>query len=460
MDSHDARFFSALTDPLPPLRIGESLVLQELAGEGGMGQVFRAWDERLERTVAVKLLHESRPDVRERAQREAKALARLSHAGVVQVHDVGQHDGDSYIVMEWVDGPSLADVLPLPIPRALEVVRCVADALAHAHRRGLIHRDVKPANVLLADGAVPKVTDFGVARVAGDDEWVITRADQVAGTPYYMPPEAMQGASPDPRWDVFALGVLLRAAITGSATGDLSAHSRAIGELVKRATADDPAERFADADAFRNAIERVLAKGVFDGMPPEYPSLAAAASLAASVASACVLWVVYLSFSPVALPPEELRPLLMITSGELDDGRVRVLAQFHIGPTLLAALAVAVMLAGYGGVRRYWRVHGLEAEAPERPVASARTVLGLGLFQTAAYSLRLLLFEGTALAAFAPVLGGLVELVTLWFFWSTLLEMQRRHRPWVSEWRLWVGLAFALIPPIFEMANHVWSWLP
>ena len=460
MSPRDARFFSALSTPLPPLRIGESLVLQELAGEGGMGRVFRAWDERLDRTVAVKLLSETRPDVQERAQREAKALARLSHPGVVQVHDVGLHDGDPYIVMEWVDGLSLADAIPLPVARALDVVYCVADALAHAHQRGLIHRDITPANVLLADGTSPKVTDFGVARVAGDDEWILTRTDQVAGTPYYMPPEAMQGAAPDPRWDVFALGVLLRAAITGSATGDLSPYSRAISELVKRATADEPDRRFADAGEFRDAIERSMAKGAFDGTPPEYPSLAAAASLAATVASACVLWVSYLSFSPVALPQDALRPLLMITSGELDDGRVLVLAQFHIGPTLLAALAVAVMLAGYGGVRRYWRVHGLETEARDQPVVGARTVLGLGLFQTAAYSLRVVLLEGTAVAAFAPVRGGMVELVTLWFFWSTLLEMQRRRRPWLSEWRLWVGMLFALVPPVFEMANHVLSWLP
>ncbi|MEM6731594.1 MAG: serine/threonine-protein kinase [Myxococcota bacterium] len=460
MTRHDARFFASMDAPLPTLQLRDGLVLEELAGEGGMGSVFRARDERLGRTVAVKLLRAEEADTRERAAREARALARLSHPGVVQIHDVGEDDGRPYLVMEWVEGPSLAELGVLEADRASALLADVAEAVAHAHERGLVHRDLKPQNVLLAEGERVKITDFGIARSPSERDWVLTRPDRVAGTPFYLPPEARVGAEPNPRWDVFALGVLLREMLTGTPDGDLSGHSTSLRALVSRATDPQPLERFANASEFRAALLSLRSKGGLDTLPPEYPSLAAAASLAATVASACVLWVIYLSFSPEAIPKAEVRPLLMLTAGELGEGRVRVLAQFRIGPTLLAALAVSVMLAGYGGIRRYWRVHGLERESPNTRIARSRTVLALGVFQTCAYAGRVVLLDGSTFAAFIPVLGGLVELVTLWFFWITLLEMQRIGRPWHREWPLWVGLGFALVPPVADMARHVWSWLP
>lgn len=442
------------------MRLGDALRIEELIGEGGMGSVFRAVDERLDRSVAVKFLHPGEAGLLERAEREAKALARLSHPAVVQVHDVGEHEGQPYLVMEFVDGQPLSDRIPLSVPEALRVVRAVADALGHAHSRGVVHRDIKPENVLVtADGEV-KVTDFGIARSPADPEWNLTAQDRIAGTPHFLPPEALSGARPRPNWDVYGLGVLLRFCITGNPSGELSDAPPALRALVHATTHADPAERPQDGSAVRDRIDRLVSRGEAEELPSEYPSLAAGASLAGTIASACVLWVLYESFSPERIPLEQVRPLVMLTYGPPVDERALVLAQFRIGPTLLAAFAVALMLMGYAAVRRYWRVHGLERPNPERPVARAKTVLALGIFQCAAYLGRVVLLGDSPFAAIVPVLGGLVELVTLWFFWSTLLEMQRIHRPWAREGWLWVGISFALVPPVSDMARHFLSWLP
>lgn len=455
-----SELFTRLESELPALRIGEHLRVEELLGSGGMGDVFRAYDERFDRPVAVKFLRPSADgDDGPRALREARALARLSHPNIVRVFAVGEYEGQPYLVMELVEGPSLADARPADPVEALRTLREAVDAVAHAHDAGLIHRDLKPENVLTTATGAVKVTDFGLARRSDGVDWALTRPDRVAGTPHYLAPEALEGAIPEKTLDVYALGVLARVLLSGAPTGDLRDHSGAVRALVDRATAREPAERFADAVQMRDAIDRVLERGDAEPIPPEYASYAAAASLMGAVASAVVFWVLYISFTPEYVASDTVRPLVMLTSDAEREGRVLVLAQFRIGPTLLAAVAVAAMLGGYGWVRRYWRLNGLERPAPARPVASARTVLALGVFQSLAYTGRLFLLDGSPLAAFVPVLGGVVELVTLWFFWATLLEMQRTHRPWLQEWRLWVGLFFALIPPVADMAHHVARFL-
>ena len=162
--------------------------------------------------------------------------------------------------MEYVDGLPLAAQLPLPAERAVAVAEQVCAALAYAHARGVVHRDIKPDNILIdADGRV-KVADFGIARLSGDD-WAITAPQQTAGTPHYQAPEALAGAPPDPRMDLYALGVVLYQSISGQLPiGAFAPLSGRIDRVVRRALAADPARRYRDADEMRHAL-RAAAPG-------------------------------------------------------------------------------------------------------------------------------------------------------------------------------------------------------
>ncbi|HET9690902.1 MAG TPA: protein kinase, partial [Acidimicrobiales bacterium] len=194
---------------------------------GGMAEVWRGVDEVLDRPVAVKVLLTALATdgaVRERFRREAVAAARLAHPNVVATFDTGIDDGLAFIVMELVQGPTLRDLMlergPLPLGLALSVADQIADALAAAHRAGLVHRDIKPANVLVADDDGPtlrvKVTDFGIAKAAEEAGGAdLTLTGTVIGTPKYLSPEQVQGHEPDPRADLYALGVVLFEMLAG-----------------------------------------------------------------------------------------------------------------------------------------------------------------------------------------------------------------------------------------------------
>jgi serine/threonine protein kinase len=202
-----------------------------LIGSGGMGEVYRARDTRLRRDVAIKILPErlaSQPDLLHRFQREARAVAALSHPNVCAIYDFGLESGTHYAVMELLEGETLRARLsrgPLAWREATDIVAGVADGLAAAHAKGIAHRDLKPENLFLtADGCV-KILDFGLARVtptgAGDPEALeatvaeTTRAGIVLGTYPYMSPEQARGDLVGPASDVFSLGCVLYEAITG-----------------------------------------------------------------------------------------------------------------------------------------------------------------------------------------------------------------------------------------------------
>ncbi|HEY4428854.1 MAG TPA: protein kinase [Solirubrobacteraceae bacterium] len=203
-------------------RLAGRYELGAIVGRGGMGTVHRARDLVLDRTVAVKLLPaeiaEQDSSVGARFEREARAAASLSHDGVVAVYDTGEDDATRFIVMEFVDGRSLADVLredaPLGGEQASAIVSRVAAALGAAHAAGIVHRDVKPANVMLADDGTVKVLDFGIARSL--DGSTLTLDASVLGTAGYMAPEQALGGRADERSDVYSLGCLLYALLTGA----------------------------------------------------------------------------------------------------------------------------------------------------------------------------------------------------------------------------------------------------
>ncbi|MFE9789390.1 serine/threonine-protein kinase [Nocardia salmonicida] len=205
-------------------KIAEHYRLVERIGSGGTGVVWRAVDERLQRSVAVKQIHikpslpEGERDVlRQRAIREARNAARFQHPNAIVVFDITEHNGDPCLVMEYLKSVSLAGELgqkgPLPLLEVARIGEMVASSLIAAHQAGLVHRDVKPGNILLGDHGEVKITDFGISRAAGDV--TLTETGLICGTAAYLAPEVARGSDPTPAADVFALGATLFHALEG-----------------------------------------------------------------------------------------------------------------------------------------------------------------------------------------------------------------------------------------------------
>jgi len=277
--------------------IADRYELEELVGTGGMSSVFRAHDTQLERRVAIKILHEhyaDDPEYLERFRREARAVARLSHPNIVTVIDRGDDDGRQYIVFEHVEGENLKELVlragRLPVRRALELALAVADGLAFAHDRGLVHRDVKPQNVLLSREGEVKVTDFGIARSLHVEHGV-TQTGTVLGTSEYLAPEQASGKSVTPATDVYSLGVVLWELLAGDVpfVGEnfVAVALRHVNEpppslrerrpdvsprleaAVERALAKDPARRFPSMAAFAEELRACLAESAGEAPVPE-----------------------------------------------------------------------------------------------------------------------------------------------------------------------------------------------
>jgi serine/threonine-protein kinase len=209
-----------------PTVIGRYEIVAEL-GSGAMGSVFKARDPAVGRIVALKTIHsaalsgEHGGEYRARFYREARASGVLAHPAIVPVFDVGEHEGAPFLVMEFVEGHTLADAIRngerFALERVCEIGQQLAEALGYAHRQGVIHRDIKPANILMTSREVygserPRITDFGIAKLASSD---LTTTGQLLGTPSYMPPEQFTGAPIDGRADLFSLGVILYSLATG-----------------------------------------------------------------------------------------------------------------------------------------------------------------------------------------------------------------------------------------------------
>ena len=273
---------------MPGELIGERYELEEVVGTGGMSTVYRAHDQLLERNVALKVLHPhyaGDDEYVERFRREARSVAQLSHPHIVTVIDRGEDDGQQFIVFEYVDGENLKQLVertgPLPTQRALELAVAVADALGFAHEHGLIHRDVKPQNVLLTRDGEAKVTDFGIAR-SFEVEHGMTQTGTVLGTSNYLSPEQAGGKPTTPATDVYSLGIVVYELLTGEVPfpgenfvaiamkhineppPDLLAQRPDVplrlAAAVDRALEKDPARRFATMTQFAAELRRCLAE--------------------------------------------------------------------------------------------------------------------------------------------------------------------------------------------------------
>ncbi|MCB1925915.1 MAG: serine/threonine protein kinase [Gammaproteobacteria bacterium] len=262
-----------------PKRLGK-YEIRGVVGEGGMGVVYRGYDADIDRLVAIKVLHAHLKD-REFVQRfrqEARAAARCVHRNIVAVFDFGTEDELPYMVMEFVDGIDLRSMLKaeasLPIRQSCDIVLQVLAALEYSHEHGVVHRDIKPGNILLLGDGLVKVADFGVAKL---DTSELTHVGYMIGTPSYMSPEGRLGKVVDGRADLYAVGVVLMELLCGMRPHDgrpapvdevgpmLSGLPLGEGEcrdfqrLIERALAQDPAERFQTAREFADALKTILA---------------------------------------------------------------------------------------------------------------------------------------------------------------------------------------------------------
>src|ERR1039458_9163035 len=272
-------------DPTQAPRVfSERYELNHLIARGGMAEVYRAHDRLLDRPVALKVLFPELSVDRsfvERFRREAQAAANLSHPNIVPVFDWGEDAGAYFIVMEFIDGRPLSSILktagPLSADRAAAVGGHVAAALGYAHKHGVIHRDVKPGNVLITDDGQVKVTDFGIARAINTEE-SLTQTGAVMGTATYFSPEQAEGIGVDARTDIYSLGVVLFEMVTGRppflgdtpvavASKHVRDHPPAPRELnpsipptfeaiILKSMAKDPAHRYATAEELRADLLR------------------------------------------------------------------------------------------------------------------------------------------------------------------------------------------------------------
>ncbi|MFB6705898.1 protein kinase [Streptomyces sp. NPDC056333] len=278
--------------------------LRDLLGEGGMASVYLAYDSALDRQVAIKTLHTElgrEQSFRERFRREAQAVAKLQHTNIVSVFDTGEDElGGAlmpYIVMEYVEGEPLGSVLQadirnygaMPAEKALKVTGDVLAALDTSHEMGLVHRDIKPGNVMVTKRGVVKVMDFGIARAMQSGVTSMTQTGMVVGTPQYLSPEQALGRGVDARSDLYSVGIMLFQLLTGRIPFDADsplaiayAHVQeepvapssinrsitpAMDALVARALKKNPNERFPSAAAMQDEITRVLNAGGRTGAP-------------------------------------------------------------------------------------------------------------------------------------------------------------------------------------------------
>ena len=284
-----------MTNDLVGTRLGKYEIQAEI-GRGGMGAVYKGYDQALDRYVAVKVLAPHlvwEKEFVERFLREARAAARLKHPGIVTIYDVGQEGGWYYFVMEYLEGQTLSEVVrqrgPLPPDEVLSILRPLAGALDYAHHRGLVHRDIKPGNVIVDPAGQVTLMDFGIARAA--QETRLTATGALVGTPEYMSPEQARGLTVDARSDQYSLAVVAYEMLSGQvpfqAESTLALMYKVVHEplppirqvrpglpagvegVLAKALAKEPGDRYATVSSFVEALGQALAGRAVEGVPAQ-----------------------------------------------------------------------------------------------------------------------------------------------------------------------------------------------
>ncbi|MCR2051900.1 Stk1 family PASTA domain-containing Ser/Thr kinase [Actinomyces bowdenii] len=420
-----------VTDPLIGRLIDSRYKIVDRVARGGMATVYRANDRRLDRQVALKLMHAhlaDSPDFVSRFRREARAAARLSNPGVVAVYDQGSLEGVAYLVMEYVEGPTLRDLIasgPLSVKEALGLVAQVLRPLGAAHRAGLVHRDIKPENVLLpSDGSVAKVADFGLARAV--TEVAQTTTGNVLGTVAYLAPELITSGASTSRADVFSTGIVLYELLTGEQpfTADSpiqiafrNVHEDVplpsalvpempadVDELVAMMTRRSPEDRPEDADAalalLRSVVEELSAselavrRGGGTGSVRTQTAMSANAQAArAAIADSpqdgedsqppphAGMRTISLPIGSIGPRPEQRTRRLLLRSGSQDAQRTHEITVAPVRSAGSAATAGSAGSAGGSRPERSGRASGAGAAAPLR--SRRAVVIGAALAITA-----------------------------------------------------------------------------
>jgi serine/threonine-protein kinase len=346
----------------PGLIVEKRYRLDKRIAAGGVGQVWRATDLLLERPVAVKVLrpeYADHPDTLDRFRKEARNAGLLTHPHVAQVFDYGPGGGGCppYLVMEFVDGPSLADIIavdPVEPAVALDVVAQTAAGLSAAHQAGLIHRDVKPGNILIGPGGQVKVTDFGIAHAAGQAP--VTGPGLVMGTAQYLAPERIAGGPGTPASDLYALGIVLHECLTGippfegTPADVMAAHlylplpplpagvPAEVDALAGRLTAKDPASRIDDAGELAELAARLR-----DGLAPGQPVPSSLAELGHPTAE-------YARQEPAhhagkwVVPAHETSVTGLLREDPARRNQRRRAAALTVGAAVVTGIALAVLL--------------------------------------------------------------------------------------------------------------------
>jgi serine/threonine protein kinase/WD40 repeat protein len=381
----------------PQTRLGPYEILSPL-GAGGMGEVYKAKDTRLDRTVAIKVLPEhvaANPEARQRFEREARAVSSLNHPNICVLHDIGQQDGVDFLVMEYLEGETLAARLakgPLPVAQALEYAIQIADALAQAHRRGFCHRDLKPGNIMLTRSGA-KLLDFGLAKRAptalANEATVsvdLTGKGTILGTLPYMAPEQVEGREADARTDLFAFGAVLYEMVTGRKAfpGQTAANLMvailerdppplpgscppALDRLVRRCLAKDPDQRWQNAQDLKVALQWIVEGTPVQPAPVTRRLLPWAAAALATVA-ALVLAALYFRPTPssertvrllVSPPEKETFWSYDLPAVSPDGERLAFTAIDPDGKTRiwvrsLDSLTISPLAGADGGIRPFW----------------------------------------------------------------------------------------------------------
>ncbi len=364
-------------------RLFPQLEVYELIGKGGMGAVYRARHRSLDRQVALKLLPpelEREPGFSSRFLREAQAMARLDHPHIVRVFDHGQAEGQHYLVLEYVDGLNLRQLMrrrELSTAEALALVPQICDALQYAHDQGVVHRDVKPENILVnLDGKV-KIADFGLARMThaeGGLSSTLTGTHQVMGTPHYMAPEQVEGfRDVDHRADIYSLGIVFYEMLTGELPlgrfeppSQRAALDVRLDEVVLRALEKQPERRYQRAEEVKTAV-RSLEHDVSGGNAAAGQAAAVAVGAASSddpKANEAMLWAMLC----IALPP--LAYLGVVGTGTWWPLCVLFLPAFGLGsalpgPVLDTSGQIFVVLVGvFSALALISSMHALDDATP------------------------------------------------------------------------------------------------
>jgi len=367
-------------------RIGRYKIVREL-GRGAMGVVYHAIDPNIGRAVAIKTIQLGGPRkaddqerLRERLFREARSAGMLSHPGIVTVYDVEQQGALAYIAMEFVDGPTLdqllSDAQPLTANRMFAILAQTAAALDYAHSKGIVHRDIKPANIMIAGDGTAKITDFGIAKITAAEQFTVTGS--IVGTPHYMSPEQVQGQAVDGRSDQFSLAVIAFEMLTGEKpyTGE---H---LTTVVYKIVAEEPIAPHRINSTLSGPIENVLRKGLAKKADSRYRTCSEFIDSLEKACASTKSWkpmprggslnapTVAEAAQPAATMPPGRRPVRSGGTATVDRGKKR---KAGFLPFLAAILMAAALLALIGWQAGQPTAHTSDATESKQPPAPAPT---------------------------------------------------------------------------------------